>query len=310
MLSLAFIQGFVCESAFRRQPRRRLGTTLILAGRDDLKRRIALYSQVDPDTVSEVLGDLTYGGRGIRQPDPFLQPLIPLNEQQLAILPELLMACSPERNLCSLLNKIPEERTVYQRLTKEKESKMRGEIEEMAVEKGFRTWHGFVPGRRDLGDVDIAVVSEAERACVLAQLKWFIEPAEPREGINRNQEIKKGISQALTLNQAFLARCPELLSSLGITPEYKVIPLVISANWIGTPGVQHACVPVIEMQHLAEKIRISSGLQEVLNWLADRRYLPKEGRDYSIVHRRITVGNWTARWYGLGPQTGDQIRPL
>lgn len=49
---------------------------------DELLRRIVRYSRVPETVVSHLLDDLTYGSGGISRPDPAIQPLIKLNDNQ------------------------------------------------------------------------------------------------------------------------------------------------------------------------------------------------------------------------------------
>ena len=71
--------------------------------------------------VKSILDDLTYGNRGIKHPDPALQPLIKLNSDFYAIVPSIWMCSAAERNLTALLNKLPSEKEIYRKLVSEKE---------------------------------------------------------------------------------------------------------------------------------------------------------------------------------------------
>ena len=72
---------------------------LILMERSELIRRIRRYSGVEEDAVTAILADLTYGARGQSNPDPALQPIIPLSGSTTAISPNVIMNSSMERNL-------------------------------------------------------------------------------------------------------------------------------------------------------------------------------------------------------------------
>ena len=66
---------------------------------EELLKRIGRYSGVPEGALAALLGDLTYGARGVRRPDPAIQPLIGLNNVQYGIMASLVMASSSERNL-------------------------------------------------------------------------------------------------------------------------------------------------------------------------------------------------------------------
>ena len=168
--------------------------------RGELLRRVARYSGVSDAKVLSIFDDLSYGNRGISHPDPALQPLIKLNSEVYAIMPLLWLTCSPERNLTVLLNKLPSEKEIYSKLVDEKEELMRGRFTTCLSAKDFRFVCGSVS---DLPDIDLAIIKDSEKACLLLELKWFIDPAEAREIIEKSEEIEKGISQELKLKRAF-----------------------------------------------------------------------------------------------------------
>ena len=79
-------------------------------------------------------------------------------------------------------------------------------------------------------------------------------------------------------------------------------------NWIGFGDVQDTDVPIIKVMHLVNKIMETGSLAEAIEWLKVRSYLPKEGRDYSIVPMEISCGEWSATWYGV-KSSGDERGP-
>lgn len=175
--------------------------------------------------------------------------------------------------------------------------------------QGWQVCHGPVSAR--LPDVDLALIDPANRACLLLELKWFIDPAEPRELIEKTKEINKGISQVLILNQAFDQGDHPLLDMLGVTSEYRIGGAVVSANWIGYSDAQHAEVAVIREDHLVKKLTTTKNLIEVLDWLSQRKYLPQEGVHYELVKSDSRVGAWNLEWYSLRPLIDeDKFLPL
>ena len=73
-----------------------------------------------------------------------------------------------------------------------------------------------------LPDVDLAIISDSEKMCLLLELKWFIDPAEAREIIEKSEEIEKGISQVLQLKQAFGNNHEPLIEK-----NSKLIPVIV-----------------------------------------------------------------------------------
>jgi hypothetical protein len=141
---------------------------------------------------------LEYGSSGIRLPDPALQPLLALETDSYVLSSMLLLGTSPERNLIVLLNQLPAERSVYAALVEQKEALLRDGLV-AKLPPSIRAWTGRIPNRPDLPDVDLALLDESARVVLLLELKWFIDPAEPREMVQRGEELAKGVKQCKDL---------------------------------------------------------------------------------------------------------------
>ena len=274
----------------------------------ELLRRVVKYSHLPDEMVQSILDDLTYGNRGIKHPDPALQPLIKLNSKDYAIMPNLWICSAAERNLTILLNKLPSEKKIYRTLVSEKEALMRKSIIAELSEKGF----SFISEKvtNPLPDIDLAIVSDSEKVCLLLELKWFIDPAEAREIIEKSKEIEKGISQIQKLKQAYTNNHKLLLEKLNIDSSYRLEGIVVSQNWIGNAEVRSPEVPVIRVDHLIAKLKVTNSLRSTMDWLQTRKYLPIEGKHFKIVKRTYTIGKWYLKWYRIKPLTNDPFFPL
>ena len=273
---------------------------------DDLLRQVVRYSGVSEPEVRSIFDDLCYGNNDISHPDPALQPLIKLNAETCAIMPYLWLLSSAERNLTVLLNRLYSEKDIYSRLTNEKEILMRKRLIDRLCDKGFRFICVSVPG---LPDIDLAIIMDSEKTCLLLELKWFIGPDEAREVIEKSEEIEKGISQVLKLKRAFANNHELLLEKLEIDSSYSLEGAVVSENWIGNADVQCSEIPVIQADHLIEKLKVSASLEVVMDWLRTRKYLPKEEEDFKVHITTHTIGDWSLKWYKIQPLS-DGTFPL
>ena len=274
---------------------------------DDLLRQVIRYSGVSESEVQSIFDDLSYGNRDILQPDPALQPLIKLNSEVYAIMPHLWICSAAEVNFTMLLNKLPSEKEIYAKLANEKEELMRGRFTTCLSAKGFRFICENVSG---LPDIDLAIIRDSEKTCLLLELKWFIAPAVARERIERSEEIEKGISQVLKLKRAFANKHKPLLEKLKIDSSYRLEGIVVSDNWIGYANVQSPEIPVIRSDHLIEKLKATENLKSAMEWLKDRKYLPKEGEHFKVHRPTTRIGNWSLKWYGIQPLISDAFFPL
>jgi hypothetical protein len=278
-----------------------------IVGRDELFARLRRYTGVSQSTLERILSLLTFGSNGIRDPDIAAQPLIDLRNGSYALAPFVWLNSAAERNLCVLLNQILEQRRIYSDLKNEKENATRAEIIEALTPLGFAFGWGSVKGT----NVDIAIVDHRNKACLCMELKWFIEPAEIREINARTRDLADGVAQAKTINALHARADKRLLKHvLKINAGYAFLSVVASQNWIGHDDVQDLDVPIIKVGHLLTKIQEVKALPGVIAWLKDRRYLPEEGTDYSIMPMEIACGEWRATWYGIQPHESSATKVI
>lgn len=269
--------------------------------RPELSARLCRYSGIDRAVVERVIDLLAFGAQ-VSAPDIATQPFVDLRNGTYALSPFVWLNTNMERNLCVLLNQIPMEKDRYSILSNEKEAATRREITEALASLGYDFRTAEVEGT----NLDLAVIDRVNKACLCLELKWFIEPAEIREIENRTKELAKGVNQCKLINGLFERHDERLIKSvLAIESDYLFLSAVGSVNWIGFGDVQDEDVPIIKVMHLVSKIVELGSLAEAIEWLKARRYLPKEGRDYSIIPTEISCGEWSATWYVVNP-SGDE----
>lgn len=275
--------------------------SILLTNREDLLTRTENYSGVESAIVSDILDDLTYGNSLGQMPDPALQPLILLNPKVYAIMPNLWINSSAERNLTVLLNRLPTERAIYSRLVERKESLMKEKFEKSITQLRIRATSGLIPEDPSLPDIDFAMIDDARKICLLVELKWFIEPAVVREVIEKTQELQKGVQQLVALKRAFEAKHQSLMTKLGIDSSYGLSLVLASENWIGHGDAQHPEVAIIKASHFLSRLTAFQDLQKSAEWLDSRAYLPTKGTHYTIAEVKRSIREWRVNWYGIEP---------
>lgn len=265
-------------------------------GRAELISRLSRYTRIAQDKVNKIVEYLTFGQVGIRNPDIAIQPIVDLRNGDLAISTFVFLNVNCERNLCVLLNQIHKERKIYSRLVKDKENKLRDEIIDRINDTGYEVKYGVLNDT----DVDFAIVDRNKKKCIAIELKWFIEPAEIREVIQRSEEVKKGIRQAKKIAALWDANDKQLVNDiLEIDDSFDFLAVVAPVTSIGNPSSQDVSVPVIKTWHLIEEILKVDDLGIVMEWLRNKDYLPKRDVDFKIEEVEITSGNWSSVWYGI-----------
>ncbi len=273
---------------------------VLLVKPHELVKHVAEYTSLPQSTVSAVVGDLRYGDAGVVNPDPALQPIVPLGLDRLAISPALWLSLDVERNFCVLANRLPHMKSAYSELSHDRSKILSNEIQRELRRLPVHFWTGSIPGRPDLPDIDFAIIDSLGRVCLILELKSFIEPAEPREIIERSEEIAKGVSQSRKLKE-YHARCASHLEQLlDIEPGFRFYFAVASKNSVGLSIVQDDDVPVVRASHLVQQI-LDVGVSQACEWLESRRYLPIEGEHFDRVELTHEVADRTLRWYAIRP---------
>jgi hypothetical protein len=273
-----------------------------VVSREELVARLRRYTDVADGALTKILDLLTFGSSGVREPDIATQPLIDLRNGSLLVAPFVWMSIAAERNLCVLLNQIPEQKSIYAKLANTKEAETIAEFKEKLAPLGFAFGHGDVAGT----DVDLAIIDHPNKTCLCLQLKWFIEPAEIREINDRREDIADGIRQVKTVNKLHAQGDTKLMKTiLKIDGDYTFLSAVASQNWIGHGEMQDPEVPIIKVGHLLSEILETQSLGKVIDWLTRREYLPVEGKDYAIAPIEISSGGWQATWYGIKPLASE-----
>lgn len=274
---------------------------LIVTTREELVWNLIRYSDVRTEKAEAFVDELTFGNMGIKSPSMKQQPLVRVNDENIIILPSWMMSNSLERNFTVLLNRIPEERKIYSELVERKESFLQEKIKTDVLLPNLRFTHATFPAAKRLPDLDLAVISDTEKIILIAELKWFISPDEPREVIERAEEIRKGIQQANTLQQAY-CQTPDLfykLLKVDYTYDFKFC--VFSENFIGMDQDQAPDVPVVNVHHFIKKLNQLGSLKKAVSWLINLDYLPVEGVHFKTEKFTSKVGQWELIWEGIKP---------
>ena len=193
----------------------------------------------------------------------------------------------------TLANKIPADRAIYLKLSNEKQHLMSEQFRSSV--KGFEFLSGSIPGHKELPDIDLAIIDASTKSVILAEMKWFLPPAETREGREKTAELRKGTDQLRNL----IAHSALVKMTLGVGSDYELHPVVVSKNWIGHWEAQDNEIPIVQMEHLIHEINATHDAARVGLWLKERKYLPVEGTDFEIIWRNRDIFGRHLRWYGL-----------
>lgn len=268
----------------------------LLFDKNELISRTCRYSGVSKEQVNKVISYLIFGNCGNRSADISLQPIIDLGPNGYLLPANVILDSNNERNLCVLLNRIEADRRIYMRLVEEKEAHLRKKIIESISVLGISYEYGAIEN----SDLDLALIDKERKICLFLELKWFIEPSEPRELIERSEEILKGINQVKNIINLWKTNKSDIIhNKFFIDDSYTCYGVVASVCFIGTPDIQDSNVPVVNVWHLIKVLNELNCLESTMNWLRSRGYLPVENVDFQRTPIIEKFGKWVGTWYGF-----------
>jgi len=274
-----------------REHRFPLDSAVLVYNRPQLVRLLCKYSGEPSAIVEATLPDLTAGVA--RAQDLQTLPVVPLADDAslLAIAPAFPLASNWEENIlrvCSYLR--PE---VYSLTSLTKEDEMRDRLKTSV--RAPRKISGPVNLGKGVPDLDLILEDLVGDALVLAELKWPRRPYSPREILQRNSEISKGIAQIKAI-KAFLIANPSFLSGRQKIHkplnEYTHVQFcVVSRDHLIASDDND--FPVFAYDAFEHRMAGESTTPEALEELNSMNWLPREGRDYRCEWIRAEAGGVT-----------------
>jgi hypothetical protein len=237
----------------------------------DLENDLSTVSGVDVATIKSILRNLTFGYL-TKTPDISLQPLFLAGRSHYLFCPSHMLINRFERNHCALANRLDPEKQAYQQITNKKEGVMYSRLTR-GLPKGLRAVSGRLPSL--VPDIDLALVDDHEKVLLVCELKWFIVPSSPREEEDRDEEIEKGISQAIQIRDLLKNWTNDLESFFGIPAPSRTAVAVISPS-AGTVYIDRKGVPTVVEEQFCQGGGLFTKTEPCLG-LDNLRLLPSTG---------------------------------
>jgi hypothetical protein len=245
-------------------------------------------SGLEPDTVKDILGDLTFGAT--KTLDLYVHPFVELSEKprSLGVVPHFPLKSRPDENIlrvCSLLRP-----ALYDVITNAKENQMREELKSRAHPvfrvRGPRTLPGGLP------DIDLIVEDVGTSTVLIAELKWLRKTIRSVEHVTQEGSFLRGLGQMKKIRE-FLEGNPQfLLDRKDLSRELrayrKVHYLLVPRDyfvWVDPSGG----IPVVDFEPLCRGLAKHSSLADAIDELLGFDWLPTEGTDFAINYETFTV---------------------
>lgn len=259
----------------------------------ELVKRVSIACSVDQENVSQIVEIMTFGS-GTRSPDPAIQPLMKVGDDTESILvPNGLLGTSRmPRNFLTLTART--DRRAFDSKSALFEHHMIKRLALQFEERGFIVERNTgIPGRGELGDVDLLIVSPSDKFVLCLELKFNLDVAEARERTYRIETSQSACSRQRQRVDALRdsGACRRLLQSLadprcaqGGGENWKVEGLVVFASF---SSASYSEIPVISERILKDSLASSSPLPKIVSRLKALEYVPRIDVEYRIIMQSV-----------------------
>ncbi|MEK3979714.1 SEC-C domain-containing protein [Psychrobacillus sp. FSL K6-2836] len=258
---------------------------------EDLSKEITDKSKVANEQVRLILETLLYDA-SITNGHVIWQPIIPLDDINIAIPPNLIINSNFERNLIYLLNKIAQ--GDYSRLSNLKEDIMLGDLSEKLKYYSNISVSTAKKLPDPLPDMDLILYDKNRKVLFLSEIKWLLSIDSIKEICARDKDLEKGISQAKLIKEYALKNTSDVLERAFGQNDLEVNQIyscVISKNNIGSSFIDSSAKIINEASFLKILADTNGDLLEVIRIIDNNLFLPKEGVDYNLNEIEISYGN-------------------
>ncbi len=244
----------------------------------DLNNLLARVSQLPLPTVEAITAALTYGEKTLT-PDPAMQPLIPVGDQELGALGTMILSSNWSRNMLSLHARV--NKKTFDAQSKLFELAM---TERLARELPSRFPHKTarqVPTSTKPEDIDLVLVDEGTKTILFGELRWMLQPGDIREVLNRKQVIAEKVDQVARKVTKAQEALPKVLEYLGLTEgHWKILGAVVIEGYGGDPSPIPKEYPVVPGDIFLRAIKKCPNLLHAHAALCTPLWLPRRGIDF------------------------------
>ena len=270
---------------------------------EELLEHLELFGGLDRQTSKEILRDMTYNPNAVKWTDPAYQPIVPLDEKQIALVPALVDGSNYERNLLVLAEKLPWRVQEASRLKNLREDLMIEAIEAAAAASGFRSRPRLVVRSDDgeaLGDLDVLLWTTGGDHALALELKWFYGPDSVHETFQHaaryGEAAKTHLDLVEPLREEGIRTLINRYALEGLQPDAKLHPLLVSKDDEPLAGSVPAELPVVPLAEFLDMLRNSASDVGGVSRLAFDYSNRVPDLEVRMVGREVPLGDYSIRF--------------
>lgn len=205
--------------------------------------------------------------------DAALQPLF-LHQESYFIPCFHVIESNIERNLMTLLAR--NESKLFDRQSKKFEGKMVSKIEEELSGKLYKKNYKKRINKKDQ-EFDFLLIDEKNKKVLIIELRWMIQPADPREVILKTKACMEKVEKIKQKKKFFLEHISEFSKDLALPllNEYSVDGIVVIDGYSGC-FTEDLKIPLVPMEIFNIALKKTKNFNDLYNSLCTLEWLPQE----------------------------------
>lgn len=295
--SVLFINfDFICSyeknlDASHKEMSLAFGTNPILFPKDKMIKLFCEASYLDYSVVARITEDLTLDTANFHS-NLITQPIVEIDNNKLAILPNLFAYTEPNRMISGALNKSKSKKKIYDHLINKIEA---CNIE--AIESCLKERTDFTIVRKSFNrgliriSPDFVIIHPDKKSLLIIDYKHFLSPINAVETTYKMHELNKGFKQ-INNYERFFDQNTEVLQEYVNNAEVTIYKLIVTRYPVPV-SVVHSDIWVSDLQTFKKNIiQISQFFELDLLFKNDARIEIKE-QNFNPMNIKTELGDWT-----------------
>ena len=254
----------------------------LIAERSVLAAELSDLSRVEVRICENFIKALTIGA-ATRTADPALQPFIEIDETKVAIGCVNLLTCRQDRNMLSLHARV--DQRLFDRQSKMFEIRMVDELSKAAASRKLQHRCNInIPGEKSAGDVDLLFFDIRAKELLVCELRWMIQPGDPREIVNRAKACEEKVGKVGVKVAAVRRKLVEVAKvhfGTEIFPEEWKVNGIIVVDGYGGIESSNSEFPIMHKKIFMEGLKYFSKIDQIYIWAKSLKWLPQKNIHYS-----------------------------
>jgi hypothetical protein len=159
--------------------------------------------------------------------------------------------------------------------------------------------------------VDLLIADEASKTVLVAELRWFLPPGDPREVNNRKQVCAEKVGQLKRKVAAARIVIDAILKAFGFSSDssmWKIVGVVIIEGYTA-PGPEPNFLPVVPLRVFEIGLAQCADLRCLHAWIISYTWLPQKNTHFVSGCVKVKFGSQQLQWSGLNVQHYEHYYP-